>query len=87
MARKELIFYKLATAVLSIALVFTLMQQTEYPKSLEEREYRITRDETVAPDTTYITKVRFYSRHHILNTGDSLPLGHAVTFPQLLNKM
>ena len=87
MARKELIFYKLTTAVLSIALVFTLMQQIGYPKSPEGREYRITRDKTVAPDTTYITKVRSYSRHYILNTGDSLLQGHAVTFPQLLNKM
>ena len=66
MARKELIFYKLTTAVLSIALVFTLMQQIGYPKSPEGREYRITRDKTVAPDTTYITKVRSY--RHIVNT-------------------
>ena len=64
MTRTELVFYKLTTAVLSIALVFTLMQQTGYPKSPEGREYRITRDETLAPE--YKTKVRPY--RHILNT-------------------
>ena len=66
MTRKELIFYKLTTAVLSIALVFTLMQHTEYPKSQEGREYRITRDELLAPDEAHITKVRSY--RHIVNT-------------------
>ena len=60
----ELVFYKLTTAVLSIALVITLMQRMEYPKSPGGREYRITRDETVAPE--YKTKVRSY--RHILNT-------------------
>ena len=68
MTRTELVFYKLTTAVLSIAMVFTLMQRTEHPKSQEGREYRITRDKKLAPDTTYIglTKVRSY--RHILNT-------------------
>ena len=66
MTRTELVFYKLTTAVLSIALVFTLMQRTEYPKYQEGREYRKTRDKTLAPDTTYITNVRSYT--HIVNT-------------------